>query len=120
MRANRSPSENRIDQLSATFRRQWQGGRSPEIEAYLLQIDEPARPRLLRALLTVELELRRSAGEAGVECPRHVDTVAKERCPVGGCLRRPTRQAARDAPELCALADRVRADGGGGAGRVSG
>ncbi len=53
----------RVEQFCDHFELQWQAGRSPRIEDYLEQAEESARPRLLRELLGMELELRRGAGE---------------------------------------------------------
>ncbi|MCH5377056.1 MAG: serine/threonine protein kinase, partial [Planctomycetes bacterium] len=53
----------RVDRLCDDFAQQWQAGHSPRIEDYLEQVEESARPQLLRELLGIELELRRRAGE---------------------------------------------------------
>ncbi len=53
----------RIDEAAMRFERAWKDGSRPRIEDYLIEVDEPQRPRLLDELLKVEIELRRGAGE---------------------------------------------------------
>ncbi|MBI5759608.1 MAG: serine/threonine protein kinase, partial [Planctomycetales bacterium] len=60
-----SPLENwrRIDALCDGFETAWQAGRQPRIEDYLSELSEADRSDLLRELLRIEFEYRRSDGE---------------------------------------------------------
>src|SRR5262245_39458414 len=53
----------RLDQVCNRFEDAWRAGRRPSLPEFLAQIDEPARPALLRELLRLELEYRGRAGE---------------------------------------------------------
>jgi DNA-directed RNA polymerase specialized sigma24 family protein len=55
--------DDEVDLLCDQFRSTWRSGQDPMIEVYLADFPQPAHPRLLRRLLTLELELRRSHGE---------------------------------------------------------
>ncbi len=56
--------DQRIAQLCIQFEQVLQAGDRPRIEEFLLEIDESARPQLLRVLLGVELNWRHRAGQA--------------------------------------------------------
>jgi serine/threonine protein kinase/WD40 repeat protein len=53
----------RVDEACARFEAAWQDGGRPRIEDFLAATPEAERAALLRELLPVELELRRSVGE---------------------------------------------------------
>jgi hypothetical protein len=53
----------RIDAACDRFEAAWRGGHDPRMEDFLDGAAEPERPALLRALITLELELRRGRGE---------------------------------------------------------
>lgn len=52
----------RIDALCDAFETAWRAGHAPRIEDRLDQIEEPARPALLKELLLVEWELAEVRG----------------------------------------------------------
>ncbi len=53
----------RIDAICERYEGAWVGTTRPEIETYLGAVTEPERPALLRELLALDIELRRSGGE---------------------------------------------------------
>jgi len=53
----------RLDRICDRFESAGRAGRRPRIEDFLGEIPEPERPALLRELLLLELELRRTQGE---------------------------------------------------------
>jgi serine/threonine protein kinase/Flp pilus assembly protein TadD len=53
----------RIDAACDRFEAAWRGGQDPQIEDFLEAAAEPERPALLRALIVLEVELRRGRGE---------------------------------------------------------
>ncbi len=53
-----------VDEAKRQFEQEWQAGRTPKIEAYLLLVRPEARSALLRQLLCVELEERRKKRHA--------------------------------------------------------
>jgi serine/threonine protein kinase len=53
----------RVDGICDEFDRAWRNGGRPRAEEFLQPVDEPARTRLLRELILVEVEYRRRAGE---------------------------------------------------------
>jgi eukaryotic-like serine/threonine-protein kinase len=53
----------RIVEQGTQFEGEWRAGRQPSIEAFLEQACETDRPKLLRELIAVEIELRRARGE---------------------------------------------------------
>ncbi|REJ97482.1 MAG: hypothetical protein DWQ34_02180 [Planctomycetota bacterium] len=55
-------SARRFDELCDEFEKAYRDGRTPRIEDYLLRVDEADRPRFLRYLLPVELELLGGTG----------------------------------------------------------
>ncbi len=64
---NQSDSPTRaveINRICDRFEAQFRAGGRPTIESEIADADEPIRSQLLRELLAVELECRRSAGEA--------------------------------------------------------
>lgn len=56
----------RIDALADAFEDDWNAGRSPKMESLLASVAEDDRPQAFAALLRVELELRRAAGDTVV------------------------------------------------------
>jgi serine/threonine-protein kinase len=52
-----------IDVVCDRFEAEWQAGRRPQIEAYLGEVPESARPHLLRELLRVDIAYRMQHGE---------------------------------------------------------
>ncbi len=67
------PQMRRIDEVCDRFEAEWLAGRGPSLEAYLKSVSGGERSDLFRALLDVELELRR--GEQQV--PRHNEYVRR-------------------------------------------
>jgi serine/threonine protein kinase len=53
-----------IDTLCDEFERAWKDGAAPDIADYLQKLVESSRPKALRELLNVELELRQIRGES--------------------------------------------------------
>jgi eukaryotic-like serine/threonine-protein kinase len=53
----------RVDAACDRFEAAWRGGQDPRIEDYLEAAVEAERPALLRALITLEVELRQGRGE---------------------------------------------------------
>src|SRR5262249_26027356 len=53
----------RVDAACDRFEAAWRGGQDPRIEDFLETAAERERPALLRALITLEVELRRGRGE---------------------------------------------------------
>jgi WD40 repeat protein/tRNA A-37 threonylcarbamoyl transferase component Bud32 len=53
----------RVDRACDRFETEWRAGRSPRIEACLADATEAERPALLRELLWLEVEFRRTGGE---------------------------------------------------------
>src|SRR6516165_765792 len=53
----------RVDAACDRFEAAWRGGQDPRIEDFLEAAAEPERPALLRALITLEVELRQGRGE---------------------------------------------------------
>ncbi|HEX4619996.1 MAG TPA: hypothetical protein VH208_00385, partial [Myxococcaceae bacterium] len=53
----------RVDAACDRFEAAWRGGQDPRIEGFLETAAEPERPALLRALITLEVELRQGRGE---------------------------------------------------------
>lgn len=56
------PDREKIDRLADQFEREFKAGKEPLIEAYLEQLPE-LRPHLIKELLTLDVELRRDAGQ---------------------------------------------------------
>jgi serine/threonine protein kinase len=56
----------RLEAAAERFRSAWQAGERPRIEYYLADVPELLQPELLAALLQIERELRRRAGEEPV------------------------------------------------------
>ncbi len=52
-----------IDRICDEFEAAWQSGQSPDVDAYLVKIEEPHRPALLAALMPLDLTYRGKLGE---------------------------------------------------------
>jgi hypothetical protein len=53
----------RLVEACEQFETEWRNGRNPRIETYLDWVEPSEREKLLRELLTIEIELRRQSGE---------------------------------------------------------
>jgi eukaryotic-like serine/threonine-protein kinase len=53
----------RVDAACDRFEAAWRGGQDPRIEDFLETAAKQERPALLRALITLEVELRQGRGE---------------------------------------------------------
>src|SRR5262245_30405827 len=53
-----------VDGACDRFEAAWRAGQSPHPEDFLTEVDEPARPALLRELLLIEVAYRRRLGES--------------------------------------------------------
>ncbi len=62
------PDAERIDQACDRFENAWRAGDWPCIEGYLDSVSGPARRILLKELVKLEIELRRSLGESPSRC----------------------------------------------------
>jgi hypothetical protein len=51
------------EELAARFEEEWRAARGPRVEDFLPEPDDPNRPRVLRELVLLELELRLGTGE---------------------------------------------------------
>src|SRR5262249_17447545 len=51
------------DAVCFRFERAWKAGQRPQVEDYLADVPEPARPALLRELIALDADYRRRAGE---------------------------------------------------------
>jgi pSer/pThr/pTyr-binding forkhead associated (FHA) protein len=67
------PRMRRVDEVCDRFEAEWLDGRRPSLEAYLKSASAGERPDLFRALLDVELELRRGEQQR----PRHNEYVRR-------------------------------------------
>lgn len=82
-----------VDRVCDAFEAAWHAGRRRPVEDFLGDAPEPERSALLRALLDVELELRREAGETvdaadyRARFPLHLPVIEK----VFATTNRPTR-----------------------------
>jgi len=67
------PDRRQIDEICLAFEDRWLAGQQPVMEAYVGQASAPLRPSLLKELLLVELDYRRSIRET----PRVEDYVSR-------------------------------------------
>jgi serine/threonine protein kinase/formylglycine-generating enzyme required for sulfatase activity len=74
----------RVDQACDLFEQAWRAGQRPRLESYLIDAPAPESTVLLRELLALELEYRRSQGESPSlqeycqRFPGHLELVAQE------------------------------------------
>src|SRR5215475_4280578 len=89
----------RLDEVCAAYETAWQAGEKPRLETYVGGAVEPDRTLLLRELLKLEIELRKTAGQTVTAAeyysrfPEHTPLIATLLAPEGATVAGPDASA---------------------------